>query len=131
MLLQEDISVLQNQTVMEHSGGGGSPATLGESVLALKEKMDSLTSTITSINASFSQHATDTSLTNHRLKVANLPNYALSFLHRFFIFIASGNSSAPKFFIIFLWIFLLVVLCNIWRFVKHQAITVELFHLKH
>lgn len=66
--LKEDISVLQNQTVMEHSGGRGSPATLGESVLALKEKMDSLTSAITSINASFSQQTTDTSLTNHRLQ---------------------------------------------------------------
>ncbi|KAK8396540.1 hypothetical protein O3P69_005526 [Scylla paramamosain] len=66
--LREDISVLQNQTVMEHSGGRGSPATLGESVVALKEKMDSLTSAITSINASFNQQATDTSLTNHRLQ---------------------------------------------------------------
>lgn len=70
-MLQEDISLLQNQTVMEHtSGSGGLPATLGESVLELREKMDSLTTAVNSINSSFTQQATDTSLTNQRLQVS-------------------------------------------------------------
>ena len=69
-MLQEDISVLKNQTVMEHVSGGGSPVTLGESVLELREMMNSLTTAIISINASFTKQATDASLTNHRLQVS-------------------------------------------------------------
>lgn len=71
--LREDISLLHNQTVMENTGsggggGGGTPATLGESVVQLREKMDSLTTAVNSINSSFTQQATDTSLTNQRLQ---------------------------------------------------------------
>lgn len=56
---------------MRHVSEGEAPDTVGEAVVDLREKVDSLTTAITAINSTFAQHASETTITTRKLQVRN------------------------------------------------------------
>ncbi|XP_042217464.1 coiled-coil domain-containing protein 18-like isoform X2 [Homarus americanus] len=76
---KEEISHLQNQTLMDVGReGGGKGATLGETVVSLRTNMNSLSSAITTINASVISHAKETSANKQKLESIQQSNTDLS-----------------------------------------------------
>ncbi|XP_071513154.1 uncharacterized protein [Panulirus ornatus] len=66
---KEDISLLQNQTLMDVGReGGGNGATLGETVVTLRNRMNTINSVITAINTSLVSHINESSVNKHKLE---------------------------------------------------------------
>ncbi|XP_045601843.1 EF-hand calcium-binding domain-containing protein 14 isoform X2 [Procambarus clarkii] len=65
---KEEISLLQNQTLMEVGREGGKGASLGETVVALRNKMSSFNTAVSAINVSLQSNAKASSANKFKLE---------------------------------------------------------------
>ncbi|XP_050686663.1 uncharacterized protein LOC126980600 isoform X2 [Eriocheir sinensis] len=66
--LKEDISQLHNDTALRRTSDGAAPATVGEGVVDLQEKVETVTTAITAINTTFAQQTSLATTTTRKLE---------------------------------------------------------------